>query len=101
MTERIFFVAVGVFAYFVAYLVIGCGSTAIWKDWAWRTSGEFWEYNLNKGLELYYPGIWRFIKYKNLLYSTLYIALWPVMVPVKIALNNKVLRRLMSREYWY
>lgn len=101
MTEKTFYVIVGVFVYFVAYLVAGCGLTAIWKNWAWRIAGEFWEYSLNKGLKMYYPEIWWFARYRHLLYSVLYITLWPIMVPGQIMINSKVLRRMMSRDYWY
>lgn len=101
MTEQMVYAVLGIIGYFMAYLAIGCGTVAIWKNWAWRNIGEFWEYSLYKGLQLYYPGFWSFIRYQNFLYSALYIAAWPVMVPVQIIINTKVLRRVMCREYWY
>lgn len=101
MTEQLFFTMVGLFGYYMAYLAIGCSITAIWKNWAWKTAGEFWEFNLNEGMKLYYPGFWWFIRHRKLLYSALYIIFWPVMVPGQIIINSKVLRRVMSREYWY
>lgn len=100
MTEQMVYIFVGVVMYLWAYAVIGCSATLIWKNWAWRKAGQFWDYSLNEGLKQYYPGVWYFVKRRHFLYSAMYIILWPVMVPGQMAMNTKVLRRVMSREYW-
>lgn len=101
MTEQMAYFMIGVIGYFLAYTVIGIAATSIWKSWAWHKVGQFWEYSINEGLRLYHPGVWYFVRQHHILYSAMYIMLWPVMVPGQMVMNTKVLRRLMSREYWY
>ena len=95
------YAGLGIIGYFMAYMVISCIAVTIWKNWAWKEAGYFWEYSLNEGLKMYYPGFWQIIRYQNFLYSALYIIAWPLMVPGQMIINTKALRRVMSREYYW
>lgn len=101
MNQNLIYTFIGMVGYFVAYLVIGCGMTAIWKAWAHGKAGVFWEYSMNEGLRIYYPGVWWFVRECHKLYTVIYILLWPIMVPGQLIMMTKVMRRLMYRRYWY
>lgn len=101
MTEQIFWIFAGIVGYFMVYMVVGFTATMIFEEWAWNKVGEFWEYALNEGLKAYYPGCWYFVRYSHVLYSVLYVVLWPVMVPWQLAINTKAIRRVMFRGYHF
>lgn len=101
MTESIFYVYFGIVGYLTAYFVVGVIATGMWERQVYKKYGEFWEYSLSEGLKLYHPGFWYFVRYRNFLYTVLYVGLWPIMVPWQIRTNTITLRRVMSREYYY
>ena len=101
MTEQTAYVILGIIGYFLVYIIVACSTAIIWKTWAWRRFGEFWEYILGKGIKMYYPGIFNFMYEHNFLYSIVYIAFWPIVVPVQTVMNTKVMKKVMSKEYWY
>lgn len=101
MTETMIYTIMGTLVYFMAYLVVGCGATAIWKMWAHNKVGVFWEYSINKGLKMYYPGMHAFVHEHNVLYSIMYVILWPVMVPMQTIMMTKIINRLTSRRCWF
>ena len=101
MNQNYIYAFMGMIGYFVAYLVIGCGMTAIWKEWAIEKAGIFWDYSMSEGLRLYYYRIWRFVREYHKLYSVIRILIWPIMVPVRLVMMTKAMRRLMCRKYWY
>ncbi len=99
--ETMAWVYIGVVAYAVAYLVVGCGLTGLWKMWATHKVGIFWDYSINEGLKLYYPEIWYFVYGYPKIYSVTYVILWPIMVPLQLVLMTRVLNRLASGRYYY
>ena len=101
MTEIMAYTIMGLMVYAVAYLVIGCSITAIWKMWANNKVGIFWQYSIDRGLKMYYPGMHYFVKEYNVLYSIIYVLLWPVMVPAQTIMMTKVINRLTSRRCWF
>ena len=44
------YAGLGIIGYFMAYMVISCIAVTIWKNWAWKEAGYFWEYSLHEGL---------------------------------------------------
>lgn len=101
MMETMVWIYWGIVAYLAMYLGFGCGATWIWKQWAMNKVGVFWKYTIDKGLSVYYPGYFSFASNYHWLYSVVYVALWPIMVPTQLTMMTKVLNKLTSREYWY
>lgn len=101
MTEQMAYTIIGIIGYFVAYVLVGFITTDMWKLWARKQVGEFWEYALQEGYRAYHPKTWYYVRYHNFLYSVLYIGLWPVMLPWQTVTNTKVIRRVMSRGYYF
>lgn len=101
MTEQTIYMIIGILGYFVAYGLTGLLTTGLWEMWAWKQVGEFWEYTLNEGLRAYYPGFWYFIRWHNILYSALYMAFWPIVIPWQVTTNTKAMRKVMHRGYHF
>ena len=99
--EQMVYLYMGLLAYGIAYLTAGCGSTGIWKHWALHKAGEFWEYSLDQGIKRYYPGVWYFVRYHNILYSMLYYGLWPVMIPIQMVVMTRALKKVTRVGYYY
>ena len=100
MEEKLVYLVLGIMAYAAAYIVVSQWSTAIWKLWAFRKVGMFWEYSCNCGMRQYYPGMYHFIMDHNALYSVLYAVLWPYMIPMQLIRMTKILNWLTDRRYW-
>ena len=99
--EQTAYLIIGLMVYGFAYLTVGCGATGIWKHWALRKAGEFWEYSLNYGIGRYYSGLWYTMRYHNVLYSVFYIGLWPVAIPLQLVFMTKALKRMIMNGYHY
>ena len=99
--EQTAYVIMGLLGYGIAYLTVGCGATSIWKLWALRKAGEFWEYSLDQGIKRYYPGVWYFARYHNWIYSVLLVSLWPVAIPLQMVVMTRALKRTVDTVGYY
>ena len=91
---------IGAGLYGIGYLTVGMMTNYIWKLWAWHKVGQFWDYSIRKGMPVYYPGVWYFVQEYNGLYSVIRVIFWPVMIPVQLTLQTKVLNRLANCRYY-
>lgn len=94
------YVMAGIFWYAVGYLAIGLLTEKLWEFWAWHKVGQFWEYGVKKGYDIYYPGLVWFLRWHNRFYTVVRCILWPVVIPVQLVLRTKVLLRLCERKYY-
>lgn len=99
--EQVAYTIIGILVYFVVYIMVGILTTGLWAMWARKKVGEFWEYTLSEGLRVYYPDFWCFIRFHNILYSVVYVGLWPIMIPLQTVTDTKVIRRVMFRGYHF
>lgn len=92
---------VGVCCYGIGYLTIGIAMNYIWRLWAHNKVGQFWWYGICKGIQTYYPGVWDFMRNYNSLYTFIRWLFWPIMIPLQLRLQTRVLNRMSSCKYYY
>lgn len=100
MNETTAYVICGLCLYAAGYLSVGLVSEKLWEVWAWRRVGQFWEYGIKKAYITYYPGLCWFLRWHNKAYTVIRCLLWPVVIPVQLALRTRVLVRLSEQRYY-
>lgn len=81
----------------IGYELLWGIATIIWQRWAEKKAGQFWDYSLKEGKRLYFPGLMDFERNHRIVYKVVKPVVWPV----AMATNTKVLTRIMDMQHYY
>lgn len=95
--DGIVFIVLGIMIYGLLCATIGSGMFLIWRI-KMEEKLPFWEIPLSEGLRIYYHRIWNFITFHRPWFAVIKILLWPVVMPIILAIMSNAIERYENRE---